>query len=236
MANKVRDRELEYIVLFAPNLTSLEERRIWGDTISNYTLDKYFYVESIGDAHIFCKYNAQGEYIYYNFLERFPQASKEYDLGGRRGNTEVDFKDETIVIPKIYSQTINGNTRTAIFQHPLSPTDSHTGNSYLCYNDVSVPQNCKLEFGIGINPELWGKTTGDGVTFEILIQDDQVFCKHINPRENIEDRKWLDYELDLTDYANKTVNICFVTNPGPNGNNAYDWAYWSQPVIVVSRD
>jgi hypothetical protein len=62
-----------------------------------------------------------------------------------------------------------------------------------------------------------------------------MFSKLINPHENSEDRKWQDFLVDLNEFSGKSVSIYFVTTPGPNRNNAYDWAYWAFPVILVQK-
>jgi hypothetical protein len=81
---------------------------------------------------------------------------------------------------------------------------------------------------------VWNKT--DGVIFKVLVQNEtgvhEIFSRYVNPAENIEDRKWLDYSVDLNEFTGESVSFYFVTNPGPNRNNAYDWAHWSNPLMV----
>jgi hypothetical protein len=111
-------------------------------------------------------------------------------------------------------------------------------NSNIIYTNLSILPGSELSFGIAMSPDAWSKPT-NGATFEILIQDQEgiheIFSTNINPAENIGERRWLDFLVDLDEFGGKSVSIYFVTNPGPTGNNAYDWTYWSEPLLLVSH-
>ena len=242
VANMVDERSFEYIVLFAPTFDTLAAK---GDPVMNNTLENYFYAKGIGGAYIFSKYNAEGEYMYYNFAEHFSEALKQYDLpDGEKGNTTSDFVNDAIFVPIVRTMTVNNGTRTAIFQHPFwgnGSLVSGIGNSYIVYQNITLPANPKLQFGISIDPYVWDKDAnqGDGALFEILVQSDSnvstVFSQYINPRQSTVERKWFDYRIDLADYSNKSVDIFLVTNPGPKGDALDDWAIWSNPLLLNSR-
>jgi hypothetical protein len=112
--------------------------------------------------------------------------------------------------------------------------DSHKVYSNIVYDNISILPHSELSFGIGIDPIVWNRT--DGVVFKILVQDDgeihEMFSRYNDPYKNVEDRKWQDYLVDLNQFGNKSISIYFVTDPGPNGNNAYDWAHWSNPLLL----
>jgi hypothetical protein len=203
-------------------------------------LSKYQHVEGIDGANVFSKYNAQGEWTSYSFVQEFSNATMEYDLEtGGKGNTEQAFGNESIFVPHLISSTVNDETQMSIFQQPLPGSGSFIPGSYVCYSNVYVPQNSTLRFSIAEDPSVWNTSSEDGVRFEIFIEDNQgshqIFSKLINPRENIEDRNWLSYEINLNDYASKSVTVCFVDNAGPTGNSYHDWAYWGNPVILQGR-
>jgi hypothetical protein len=84
---------------------------------------------------------------------------------------------------------------------------------------------------------LWNES--DGALFKILVQDNgginEMFTKYNNPNKNVEDRKWQDYLVDLDEFSGKSISVYFVKTPGPGGNNAYDWAYWSKPLMLESH-
>ncbi|HML03702.1 MAG TPA: glycosyltransferase family 39 protein [Candidatus Bathyarchaeia archaeon] len=237
IVNMVNDGDFDYIVLFWPNLTGLQGVN---DSIVDITLNKYSYVESIDGANIFSKYNTQGEWAFYSFVQQFSNATLEYDLqSGGKGSTEQTFGNESIFMPYVASLTVNNETQVSIFQQPLPGNGSFIPNSYISYSNVNIPQNSTLKFSIAIDPSVWETSNEEGVQFEIFIIDNQssnlIFSKLINPRENIEDRNWLNYEINLNQYAGQNVTICFADNSGPNGNAYHDWAYWGNPVILQGR-
>jgi hypothetical protein len=226
--NYVKKGDFEYVILMSSFLP---------DEIMRYVSMNYFFVKSIGLYQIYSKYNVEGYSIGYSFVENLGQAYQKYSL---EDGTQGDLRDlnESIYLPVVEEISINGETRTVIKHISIAPWDSHVVDSNLIYSNISISPSSKLSFGIALHPDSWTKDT-DGATFKILVQDDggihEMFSRHINPHENIEDRKWQDYIVELNEFAGKSVSIYFVTNPGPNRNNAYDWAYWSKPLLLESR-
>lgn len=207
------------------------------DAIMRAVPDKYFFVKNIGLYAIYSKYNAEGYSIEYSFIENLPQALLRYSLdNGTQGN--ITDLNNSIYLPLVEQLTINNDSRTAIMQQTIAPLDSHAVDSEFVYDNVSISPGSELSFGIAINPDAWTEEP-DGVLFKVLVQDEagvhQIFSKYINPHANTEDRTWEDFLLDLTEFSGENVSIYFVTNPGPNGNNAYDWAFWSEPLLLESK-
>jgi hypothetical protein len=236
IVNMVNDGDFDYIVLFWPDLAALEGIR-GIDPIVDITLSRYWYVENIDGANIFSKYDAQGRWISYSFVQEFSNATMEYDLeNGGKGNIGQAFGNESIFVPHILYPTVNNETQTSIFQQPLPGNGSFIPNSYICYSDVYIPQNSTLKFSITEDPSVWNTSSEDGVQLEVFVKDNQgsrqIFSELINPRENIKDRTWLNYEINLDSYAGKSVTIYFADNAGPTGNSYHDWAYWGNPVIL----
>jgi hypothetical protein len=87
-----------------------------------------------------------------------------------------------------------------------------------------------LNFSIGMDPAVWSPSKGEGVEFEIYInetgKEEKIFSKYIDPKNNPEDRKWYYSDINLTKYRGKKINLSFITLPGPSGSNAFDWAGW----------
>jgi hypothetical protein len=76
---------------------------------------------------------------------------------------------------------------------------------------------------------------GDGVQFDIYLDDDHtwhLFSQYIDPKNLPDDRRWHDHDLDLSSWAGEPVTLTLVTDPGPNGDDRYDWAGWGDPRIV----
>ncbi|MCZ6594515.1 MAG: sulfatase [Bacteroidetes bacterium] len=127
--------------------------------------------------------------------------------------------------------TINDDRRAVIFAHP---------NSEVIFNNVFIRKNSKLSYGIGVNPDAW-HMAGDGVLFEILSVDEKsrkskIFSKYIDPKNNINDRKWFDKNINLNDFEEQKVSFIFKTTSGPKGDNAADWSGWSNPQVISYRN
>jgi hypothetical protein len=207
------------------------------DEIMRLVPERYFFVKNVGLYSIYSKYNAEGYSIGYSFVENLNQADRRYSLeNGELG--DIRDLNETIYLPLVEELTINGESRVAVRQHPIAPWDSHTVDSSIIFNNISISPGSKLSFGVAMDPTVWNKDT-DGVEFRVLVKDErgthEMFSKYISPHENIEDRRWQDFLLDLSEFNGKDVSIYFVTNPGPNRKNAYDWAYWSKPLLLKSH-
>jgi 4-amino-4-deoxy-L-arabinose transferase-like glycosyltransferase len=207
------------------------------DEIMRVVPEKYFFVKNIGLYAIYSKYNAEGYSIEYSFIENFSQALQRYSF---ENGTQGDLKDLNVTdyLPTVEELTINNETRTAIRQVPPAPWNSQMVDSNIIYENISILSGSMLSFGIAMHPDAWTKPT-NGVTFQVLVEDEigihEIFSKHINPSQNAEDREWQDFLLDLNEFAGKSVSIYFVTSPGLNSSNAYDWAYWSNPLLLESH-
>lgn len=124
--------------------------------------------------------------------------------------------------------SINNTTKLVQFQHPTSMIEH---NAY-------ISPNAKLRFSIALDPEVWSSEKGDGVLFEVYIvkneKEKKVFSRYIDPKNNFTERKWNDFEIDLSPYSNDNLTILFVTSGGPKNDTMYDWAWWGEPKLVSS--
>lgn len=121
---------------------------------------------------------------------------------------------------------INSQLRDVIFAHPFSQV------TYPVY----IPPDAALCFGMGLDPLVWSPAKGDGVRFEVVVQNEGmeqiVFSRYIDPKNNANDRRWFDECVSLEKFANQDIKLSFVTSPGPAGDDHYDWAGWSNPVLM----
>lgn len=123
--------------------------------------------------------------------------------------------------------SIKGDSKKVIFAHPLSEI------SY----SLEIPENAILKFSIGIAENSWGK--GDGTMGEVYIKngnrETKVFSKFLNPHHKSEDRQWHDYEIDLSGFSGRNIDIIFKTFPCPiaqeEGDYEADWWGWGAPRI-----
>jgi hypothetical protein len=196
------------------------------DEIINTTENTYVLTNIIYNFYVYEAHPIE-EGVNYSFIAEFHNA-QAYALLPNGNQMPIAEMNNTVVIPRLESLTVNNKTQYAIFQHPLLI------QSNITYSNIQIPVNATLEFSIAIDPRVWNKT-GDGVQFEIAInsngQSNEIFSNYINPKANLEDRKWFFYSIPLNEYANKVVSISFITNPGPVGDSNWDWAYWGNPLI-----
>ena len=163
--------------------------------------------------------------------ERQDTAEKTtYNFLANAGSAEIIAPQPKFVNLQLQKLTIKGDQRTVIFEHP---------NSEVVFNNVLVHKNAVLQFGIGISEAAWDKA-GDGVLFEVIIvdpnaRDTRLFSEYIDPKKNAEERKWLDYNVDLKAFSGEEVSFVFRTDGGPNRNTDFDWAAWSDPQIISER-
>ena len=133
-------------------------------------------------------------------------------------------KSSDLVSEKSYN--IAGDKRRVLFMHPPARVEY----------DVLVPAAAKLSFGFTLSPGVWNRA-GDGVLFKVELDEGtgetvKLFSQYINPKAVEPDRKWHDAEVDLSLYEGQRVTLIFSTDPGPEGNNAFDHAAWSEPTLT----
>jgi tetratricopeptide (TPR) repeat protein len=74
---------------------------------------------------------------------------------------------------------------------------------------------------------------GDGVTFEVLVNDQPVFAEHLT--KDMAQLGWQERTVDLSPWAGQTVNLMLRTTPGPKGDATGDWAGWGEPQVVDAQ-
>jgi len=124
------------------------------------------------------------------------------------------------------------DTRTVLYEHP-----PESGKSEIVYV-VKVPEAGALRFAIAMSPEIWSPEKGDGASFQLYVREPDtrdgqfVFVRYINPKHNPSDRRWRNFLVDLSPWAGRTVNLSLITEPGPAGDWAFDWAGWAELELV----
>lgn len=133
---------------------------------------------------------------------------------------------------KLVDVTIEGQTKSSIFQHPTSR---------LIFKQVAIPNDAWLRVSVALQPDVWEKSN-DGVLFRFGVSDgrtyDELVKQHVNPRLNPSERRWIPLEVDLSQYAGSQVDLIFNTNaslPGQGDDAGYDWAVWGEPELFIRR-
>lgn len=124
---------------------------------------------------------------------------------------------------------INNSSRMVHLADPSKPFEM----KLLVSSDEPI-----LRFSIGMSPEIFQSGRGDGVRFRVSLADGgaqtELFSKSINPSGNPCDRKWFDEALSLKKLIGQEVTVRFSADSGPNGDGAWDWAYWGD--IRMDKD
>jgi hypothetical protein len=122
--------------------------------------------------------------------------------------------------------TINDDTRAVLAMQPPSA---------ITYT-LKLPAHAQLRTALALNPQIWQPDKGDGVEFIIQLDaadgHHELLRRYIDPKSQPDDRQWHDIMIDLSVYAGQEVRLTLLTLPGPAGDGRYDWAGWSEPVII----
>lgn len=114
-----------------------------------------------------------------------------------------------------------GKPVAVLFEHPPS--------SRLTYKTTIDPQRPMFAGVAAIKAEAQDKNEGVRFLIEIRCagQTGKLFSTFLDPRDVPADRGGRPFQLDLTAYAGKEVELLFSTEPGPSGSNAFGWAGWA---------
>jgi tetratricopeptide (TPR) repeat protein len=183
-----------------------------------------------GNSEAIVKYIAADLAIAPDYLFRFLSVGEFYQ-SPINSNISNNFLDDMKIsnydtyFVKRSSFIIGGFPLGVIYQHP--PYD-------LAYR-VMIPNNSKFSFFIALAPQVWNIGKGDGVQFDIKLDDEQtqhnIFSSYIDPKNNPSQRRWTENKIDMSYWAGQAVTITFSTGCGPNANCDYDWAGWGEPRI-----
>jgi hypothetical protein len=153
--------------------------------------------------------------IAYDFRAELPHA----DRGGAH---EEQVRQDEI--------TIDYQSRPILYQHP---------SSQVTYR-LQLPHRAGLHFGLGLDPAVWSPDKGDGVEYNIYVRDPdephlfhRLYHRYLDPKNNLDDRRWVDEVVDLSAYGGQMVDLIFEALPGPAGDLSFDWGGWSSPVLVA---
>ena len=106
---------------------------------------------------------------------------------------------------------------------------------------VTIPRGATVRAWVALRPDAWGRD-GDGVVFRIGVSTDNVYQVvarvHIDPRNRVEDRRWVPIEAALDSYAGKAVRLVFSTDASEDpsrGDSRNDLALWGDPVVAPAQ-
>lgn len=141
----------------------------------------------------------------YNFIDHLAEAEKKMQTPESIREVRIDVKN---------------TPRRTIFAHPPSE---------LCYR-VHVNPGSVLSFAIGIYPSAYDFIV-HGVRFTVRIDDDEVFCRTLEPKKNKSDQGWHNQMINLSEYEGREVSVRFITE-GSGQDVSHCWGGWGWVHII----
>ncbi len=93
----------------------------------------------------------------------------------------------------------------------------------------SVPTVMQCEIGKGD-----GSDVGDGILFRVaVIEPDGT--ETLAAERQWDQHAWTDWQVDLSRWAGKSVQLKFMADVGEADNSSGDWAYWSNPRLETAH-
>ena len=62
--------------------------------------------------------------------------------------------------------------------------------------------------------------------------EETLYYQEIDPKNKPEDRRWHEFDADLSAYANRTITLSFITYPMET--NDWDLGVWQAPLLLTS--
>lgn len=159
--------------------------------------------------------NPNDENLAYDFIDNFNKANIfPADSGYGTPTGKIAFL--------MNGWNIGGEKRTAIIT---------LANGQVKYSLDSTKRGNHMYFSVGMNA-----TIGDGATGFIIVEKegkkDTVFQRYLNPAMNQDERHWFNEYVNLSLYANQSIKLTFMANPGPRSDDTADWFGWGTPILT----
>ncbi len=101
---------------------------------------------------------------------------------------------------------------------------------------VQVPQDAVLRFEIGMDSACWELHRPESIRFSMGIErafwTKALWSYGLSPKHRPEERTWLPFEVDLSEWAGKTVTLVFTTSAA-GGPAEHATVYWGRPHIAL---
>jgi hypothetical protein len=101
------------------------------------------------------------------------------------------------------------------FERPVVsfPATPSPGRSRLSYalRDVGP---VRLRFGVAMNPDEWRHFFPTNLRFVVRLDEETLFDRTLDPRQDLDDRRWIWADLPLEDYSGRTLHFEISTSNG----------------------
>ncbi len=109
----------------------------------------------------------------------------------------------------------------------------------LTYPALQLGQRTSLRCAVAIHPLIWNSAGADGAVFRVgvRVNGETVILseRYLNPTGRPQERCWNLFEVDLSKYAGRKVDLVLDNTAGPAGNDYGDWCIWGDVVLVERR-
>lgn len=155
----------------------------------------------------------------------FPEHAPEWESFQTRQNIVFDLLEllpeaeveNTLQTKRRLVGLMDGGMAESLFLHPLDADQPPATATYTL--DLPADSKPALQFQTYL-----GQDQGDGVTFRIRANDQELFAYPLT------NQKISEHTVDLSAYAGQTVRLTLEVDP--NANNQYDEAQWLTPAII----
>jgi len=156
---------------------------------------------------------------------RLPGEDVRFDMIARLNSAAFGVEGSHRIILGTFR--IEGDSREVIFSPP---------GATMSFKLV-VPDRGRLRFSQGMPEDVWSESRSDGVEFRVDVKTEgSTFHMHrqlVDPAHLERQRRWVDVDLDLGEFAGRRVTLVLYTTPGPGRNYLADWPGWGNPRIVA---
>ncbi|TWU36103.1 DUF5696 domain-containing protein [Novipirellula artificiosorum] len=122
--------------------------------------------------------------------------------------------------------------RRCLTMHP--PWFDGRSGTVLTEYPIRLPKHQKIKLSFANAVSSTG--SGDGVTFRVRAADFDsapgTFGRVLFERHS-DSSIWRPAEVDLSEFAGKTIRLQLESHPGPKKNTAFDQCYWGTPTVIV---
>lgn len=163
------------------------------------------------------------EFIALGWLWEAKKGARGYfDLSAQFDRAKVCAGGEKFVM--LWLVRVCGEDRLSILIHPQSRVSWK----------VKLKNGSRLRFGASFSPDVWDKP-GQGAWYIVkarsrLGREETLFEEYIDPKHKPEQRKWMDFEVDLSRFEDKKIELALMTRT--DGSNDFCAAFWSRPHLV----
>jgi len=125
---------------------------------------------------------------------------------------------------RLHLVKIDGDERLCLLAHPRSEIRW----------DLHTPADSVWRAALALDPLClgWG---GKGVEFIVRVNGEIALSRYLDPKENPEQNRWHEVEVDLAAYVGRRIELTLQTLPHASGDLIGGWGVWAGPRVEMKR-